>query len=103
MKKRILIALLCLPAIALAQQLPTKEPAKPAAAPAKPAASAPAATGPVATVNGTVIPRQRLELVVRQQVARGAADSEALRNQVREALINNELLVQEANRNGLAK
>ena len=50
MKKRILIALLCLPAIALAQQLPTKEPAKPAAAPAKPAASAPAATGPVATV-----------------------------------------------------
>ena len=103
MKKRILIALLCLPAIALAQQLPTKEPAKPAAAPAKPAASAPAATGPVATVNGTVIPRQRLELVVRQQVARGAADSEGLRNQVREALINNELLVQEANRNGLAK
>ena len=103
MKKRILIALLCLPAIALAQQLPTKEPAKPAAAPAKPAASAPAATGPVATVNGTVIPRQRLELVVRQQVARGAADSESLRNQVREALINNELLVQEANRTGLAR
>ena len=103
MKKRILIALLCLPAIALAQPLPTKEPAKPAAAPAKPAAAAPAATGPVATVNGTVIPRQRLELVVRQQVARGAADSEALRTQVREALINTEVLGQEANRSGLAK
>jgi peptidyl-prolyl cis-trans isomerase C len=96
MKKQIFAIALCLPALALAQQLPTKEPAK--AAPAKPAA-----TGPVATVNGTVIPRQRLDLVVRQQVARGAADSEGLRAQVREALINNELLVQEANRSGLAK
>jgi peptidyl-prolyl cis-trans isomerase C len=99
MKKRILALALCLPALAFAQQLPTKEPAKPAAAPAKPASS----TGPAATVNGTAIPRQRLELVVRQQVARGAADSEGLRAQVREALINNELLVQEANRTGLAK
>jgi len=93
MKKHILVLALCLPALAFAQ-LPTKEPAKPAAVPA---------TGPVATVNGVVIPRQRLEAVVRQQVARGAADSESLRAQVREALINNELLVQEANRNGVAK
>jgi peptidyl-prolyl cis-trans isomerase C len=85
---------------ALAQQS-IKEPAKPAAAPAKPAAVP--ATGPVATVNGVVIPRQRLDQVVRQQTARGAADSEGLRSQVREALINNELLVQEANRTGLAK
>jgi peptidyl-prolyl cis-trans isomerase C len=96
MKKRILLLALCLPALALAQQqLPTK----PAAAPAKPVP----ATGPVATVNGVVIPRQRLDLVVRQQVGRGAADSEGLRAQAREALVNNELLVQEANRTGLAK
>jgi peptidyl-prolyl cis-trans isomerase C len=103
MKKQILSLALCLPMFAFAQQLPTKEPAvapsKPAAAPAKPVPT----TGPVATVNGTVIPRQRLDMVVRQQMARGAADSEGLRAQVREALINNELLVQEANRTGLAK
>src|SRR5512139_3252291 len=99
MKTRLIALALCLPALALAQQLPTKEPAKPAAAPAKPAP----ATGPVATVNGQVIPRQRMDAVVRQQMARGAADSEGLRSQVRDALINNELLVQEANRTGVAK
>jgi len=96
MKNRILFLALCLPALAFAQQLPTKEPAKPAAKPAP-------ATGPLATVNGVAVPRQRMEAVVRQQVTRGAADSEALRAQVREALINNELLVQEANRTGVAK
>lgn len=99
MKKQILFLALCLPMLAVAQQLPTKEPAKPAAAPAKPAPT----TGPLATVNGVAIPRQRLEMVVRQQMSRGAADSETLRAQVRDALINNELLVQEANRTGVAK
>jgi peptidyl-prolyl cis-trans isomerase C len=99
MKRRILALALCLPALALAQQLPTKEPAKPAAAPAKPVP----ATGPVATVNGQVIPRQRMDVVIRQNLGRGAADSDALRVQVREALINNELLVQEGNRSGVAK
>lgn len=100
MNKKILAAALLLPSLALAQ-LPTKEPAK---APAKPAtAPAAALTGPLATVNGVAIPRQRLELVVRQQVTRGATDNEQLRTQVRELLINNELLIQEANRSGLAK
>ena len=87
MRNRILtLALLLLSAPAMAQQ-----PAKPAPA------------GPLATVNGVQIPRNRLELVVRQQTARGAQDSEQLRAQVREALINNELLLQEATRNGIAK
>jgi peptidyl-prolyl cis-trans isomerase C len=98
MKKQIFALALLLPALlsgpALAQ-LPTKEPAK---APAKPAA-----TGPLATVNGVQIPRNRLDLVVRQQVARGAQDNDQLRAQVREALINNELLIQEANRSGIAR
>ena len=93
MKRRIFALALLLPFMALAQ-LPTKEPAK---APAK------AATGPLATVNGIQIPRARLDLVVRQQMVRGAPDNEQLRAQVREALINNELLVQEANRSGLSK
>src|SRR6185295_2811833 len=93
MKRRIFALAMLLPCLALAQ-LPTKEPAK---APAK------AATGPLATVNGIQIPRARLDLVVRQQMVRGAPDNEQLRAQVREALINNELLVQEANRSGLSK
>lgn len=80
-------------------QLPTKEPAK--AAPKE--APKPAATGPVATVNGVQIPRARQDIVVRQQTARGAQDSDQLRAQARDALINNELLVQEANRIGIAK
>ncbi len=80
-------------------QLPTKEPAKPAAK----EAAKPSATGPIATVNGVQIPRQRADVFVRLQAARGVQDSDQLRGQVRELLINNELLVQEANRSGLAK
>jgi peptidyl-prolyl cis-trans isomerase C len=92
--RRLVFALAAaLPIHALAQ-LPTKEPAKPAAAPA---------TGPVATVNGVAIPRQRLELIVREQTARGVKDGEQLRAQARDLLINNELLFQEGNRNGMAK
>ena len=98
MKKQILALALLIPTLVLAQT-PAKEPAKAAA---KPAAAAPA-NGPLATVNGVQIPRNRLDLVVRQQAARGAQDNEQLRAQVREALINNELLIQEANRTGLAK
>ena len=94
MNKRIFALALLLPALANAPalaQLPTKEPAKPAA------------SGPLATVNGVAVPRQRAETFVRLQTARGAQDNEQLRAQVRELLINNELLVQEANRSGLAK
>ena len=94
MKKTTLALAFILPSLAFAQ-LPTKDAPK---APAKPAA-----TGPVAKVNGIEIPRSRLDIVVRQQTARGAQDNEQLRTQLREALINNELLIQEANRNGLAK
>lgn len=94
MEKLIFALALVLPSIALGQ-LPTKEPAKPAAAAAR--------DGPLATVNGVAIPRQRADAVVRLQTARGAQDNEQTRAQVREALINNELLVQEANRSGLAK
>jgi peptidyl-prolyl cis-trans isomerase C len=85
--------------------------AKPAAAPeAKPATKAaakpaakPAATGPVATVNGTAIPRARLDYLVRQQAARGAPDNEQTRTAARDELINRELLAQEAARAGTAK
>ena len=89
-------AALAAPAIALAQALPTKEPA------AKPAAPA-SREGPVATVNGVAIPRQRADFVVRQQTARGAQDSDQLRARIREVLVNNEVVVQEANKAGLTK
>ena len=102
MKNRFFALALLLPTLlsgpALAQ-LPTKEPANAAAKDAP----KPAATGPVASVNGTQIPRARLDIVVRQQTARGAPDNDQLRAQAREALINNELLVQEANRSGIAR
>ncbi|TAK42279.1 MAG: peptidylprolyl isomerase [Betaproteobacteria bacterium] len=90
------LAILALPALALAQaaKLPTKEAAKPAAA---------SREGPLATVNGVAIPRQRAEFLVRQQTGRGAPDSEQLRTQVREVLINNEIIMQEASRSGIAK
>jgi len=92
------LATFALPALALAQaaaKLPTKEAAKPAAAAPK--------EGPLATVNGVAIPRQRAEFLVRQQTGRGAPDSEQLRAQVREVLINNEIIMQEATRGGIAK
>jgi peptidyl-prolyl cis-trans isomerase C len=70
----------------------------------KAAAAAPAKeNGPVATINGVQIPRSRADAVIKQQVGRGAQDNEQTRAQVREALINNELLLQEANRTGLSK
>ncbi len=87
------------PALGFGQgaQLPTKEPAKPAAA-----APAPR-EGPLATVNGTAIPRQYGELLLRERIQQGAPDSEPLRESVRNELINREIIVQEANRSGLTK
>lgn len=81
-------ATLALPALG---QLPTDKPA------------ARAAAGPVATVNGTAIPRARLDFMLRQQVARGAPDNEQTRSTVREDLINRELVAQEATRTGATK
>ena len=101
----ILALALSVPTLAAAQLFGgSKEPAKGAAKDApKAAAAPPRPDGPVATVNGVVIPRARMDVVVRQQTSRGAQDSEQLRAQIREALINNELLLQEANRSGVAK
>jgi len=108
--KRHLLAVAAAAALALpaqAQDTASKPAATPEAKPAaktaaKPAAK-PAATGPVATVNGTAIPRARLDYLVRQQTARGAPDNEQTRTAVREELINRELVAQEAARAGTAK
>ena len=99
---RILIAAaLALPALALAQvpdakdkaPLPEKKAAKPK----------PAAGRPVAIVNGVAVPQARADLLVLQQQARGAPDTEQLRSMVREELVNREIIMQEAQKSGLAK
>ena len=93
-----------IPALALAQaQLPTKEPAQKPAAPAAPGAAPVTRDGPVATVNGVAIPRLRSDFVIKQQTARGAQDTVELRARVRDVLINNEVIAQEANKLGVAK
>lgn len=88
-----LAAAIALPAPLLAQGLPTKEPAKPAAP----------ATGPLATVNGVAIPRQRADFIIRERMQQGLPDNEQLRAAVKEELINREIILQEATRSGLTK
>jgi len=82
-------------------QDPAKAPAKPG--PALPQALQQPATGPLATVNGVAIPRSRAEMLVRERASQGQRDSAELRNAVRDELINREIILQEANRSGLAK
>jgi peptidyl-prolyl cis-trans isomerase C len=95
MFRTLAVAALAVPALALAQaQLPTKPPAKKAPA---------AREGAVATVNGVAIPASRMEALMNQQKARGAPDNEQVRAQVRDELINRELLMQEASKTAVPK
>lgn len=59
--------------------------------------------GKVATVNGKDIPQSRANLLVRERTMQGVPDSPQLREQVKDELINREVVVQEAERRGLAK
>jgi peptidyl-prolyl cis-trans isomerase C len=56
----------------------------------------------VAVVNGTPIPGSRADAMVSQLVQQGQQDTPQLRTAVRDELINREVLMQEANRRGLA-
>jgi peptidyl-prolyl cis-trans isomerase C len=51
---------------------------------------------PFVTVNGQALSNARAEVLLREQLARGAGDSTELRQAVREALINQALMTQEA-------
>ena len=51
---------------------------------------------PYVTVNGQAQSNARAEVLLREQLARGAGDSAELRQAVREALINQALISQEA-------
>ena len=63
----------------------------------------PAFAQTVVTVNGTAIPQARADVMIGEQRAQGAPDSEQLRNAVKEELVRREVLAQEARKKGLEK
>ncbi|MDV6344410.1 peptidyl-prolyl cis-trans isomerase [Nitrosomonas sp. Is37] len=58
-------------------------------------------TAAVAKVNGVVIPQARLDFMVKAAVAQGQPESSEMRNALRENLIAEEIIVQEALKKGL--
>jgi len=58
---------------------------------------------PIAKVNGVPIPQYRLDAAIQSGVAQGQADTPQLRKSVREALINQEVIAQEAVKQGIDK
>lgn len=61
------------------------------------------AADPVATVNGKAIPQAYAEAVMNEQKAKGAPDSQELRDAVRERLVRMEVLFQAAKKKGIDK
>ncbi len=89
-------ALLALPIVATAQDKP------PAKASSK-AAAKDAAKDAVATVNGVPVSSAQMEFLMQQQRSRGAPDNEQTRRALRDELVNRLVVMQEAQRAGLAK
>lgn len=54
-------------------------------------------------VNGKEIPASRIEAIVKNQIAQGRPDTPDLRNAVKEQLVNQEIVAQEAVKKGLDK
>lgn len=65
--------------------------------------SATAFAADVATVNGVKIPEAKMTFLVQQLAARGQQDTPELRAKLREDLIRNEIIIQEALKKGLDK
>ncbi|EJM97792.1 peptidylprolyl isomerase [Herbaspirillum sp. YR522] len=65
-------------------------------------ASLPALAQNLAVVNGKSIPSSRADLMVKQMTAQGQPDTPQLRGAVKEELINREILMQEADKQGLS-
>ncbi|HUJ88025.1 MAG TPA: peptidylprolyl isomerase [Burkholderiales bacterium] len=84
-------AALALPASVLAQAAAKDAPKKAAKA------------GPVATVNGVAIPAAWADVLLHERESQGAPDNAAMRDAVREDLINRELIAQQAARSGYTK
>lgn len=87
--------------IAVLSACNAQEPAKSQAA--QPPQAKPATSGAVATVNGVAIPQSRMELIVKERESQGQADSPEMRKNIREHLINREILSQEAIKKGIDK
>jgi len=66
-----------------------------------PAAKAHAAGQP--SVNGKVIPKSRVDFIVKQRAAQGQPDNEQARQMIMDNLITQEVVAQEADRKGIAK
>jgi peptidyl-prolyl cis-trans isomerase C len=74
----------------------------PAVKPAPKAASK-APAGAVASVNGKAIPKSRVDFFLKQQAAQGMPDNEQTRRAIRENLVSQEVVAQEAEKKGFAK
>ena len=95
MKHLVLAAAFALPFAAVAQN---------ADKPAAKKSAKPAAKGDsIATVNGVPVPASRLEFLVQQQKGRGAPDNDQTRTLIKDELVNREVVVQEAQKSGVAK
>jgi peptidyl-prolyl cis-trans isomerase C len=57
----------------------------------------------IATVNGVAVPKSRLDFLIQQQAARGQPDNEQTRAQVRDELVNREIIAQEAAKSAVAR
>jgi len=55
----------------------------------------------IAVVNGKAIPSARADIMIKQMATQGQPDTPQLRNAVKEELINREILMQEADKQGL--
>ncbi|HEY0269134.1 MAG TPA: peptidyl-prolyl cis-trans isomerase [Methyloradius sp.] len=66
------------------------------------AAALPVFAQNLAVVNGKAIPSARADAMVKQMVAQGQPDSPQLRDAIKQELINREILMQEAEKEGLA-
>jgi peptidyl-prolyl cis-trans isomerase C len=64
-------------------------------------AAAPAFAQNIAVVNGTPIPKSRADALISQLVKQGQADTPQLQQAVRDELVNREILMQEAVREGI--
>lgn len=66
------------------------------------AAALPVMAQNVAVVNGKAIPSSRADVMIKQMTAQGQPDNPQLRSAVKEELINREILMQEADKQGLS-
>jgi peptidyl-prolyl cis-trans isomerase C len=82
-----------------------QEPAKaaPAANEVKTSTAAPAANGKPPVVNGVAIPQARIDFLLKQSAAQGQPNSPELLKSIRDNLIAQEVISQEAEKKGLGK